>query len=69
MVVADSHAPHAYKGVMVSSTFTDLKEHRAALIKVIDGADLKSVVMENDSAKPDVDVVDSSLRMVQKSAA
>lgn len=69
MVIADSHAPHAYKGVMVSSTFTDLKEHRAALIKVIDGADLKSVVMENDSAKPDVDVVDSSLRMVQKSAA
>jgi hypothetical protein len=69
MVVADSHAPHAYKGVMVSSTFTDLKDHRAALIKVIDGADLKSVVMENDSAKPDVDVVDSSLRMVQRSAA
>ena len=54
---------------MVSSTFTDLKEHRAALIKIIDSADLKAVVMENDSAKPDVDVLDSSLRMVEKAAA
>ena len=65
----NSPAPLAYKGVMVSSTFTDLKDHRAALIKVIDSAELKAVVMENDSAKPDVDVVDSSLRMVRKSAA
>ena len=54
---------------MVSSTFTDLEEHRAALIKIIEGADLKAVVMENDAAKPDGDVVDSSLNMVRKSAA
>src|SRR6185436_1047970 len=61
--------PKNFKGVMVSSTFTDLKEHRAALIRIIDGGGLKAVVMENDSAKSDVDVVTSSLRMVQDSAA
>ncbi len=57
-----------FKGVMVSSTFTDLKEHRAALIKIIDGAGFKAVAMEHDSAKSDVDVIDSSLRMVGDAA-
>jgi formylglycine-generating enzyme required for sulfatase activity len=57
-----------YKGVMVSSTFTDLEVHRAALINIIDGAGFKSVVMEHDSAKSDVDVIGSSLRMVSNAA-
>ena len=61
--------PRQYKGVMVSSTFEDLKRHRAALIKAIDGQALKPVVMENDSAKPDGDVVDSSLQMVRDASA
>ena len=69
MVEESSHAPASYKGVMVSSTFTDLKQHRAALLRAIDGQELKPVVMENDSAKPDVDVLGSSLRMVQKASA
>ncbi|MFZ4526817.1 MAG: DUF4062 domain-containing protein [Chlorobium sp.] len=60
--------PRDFKGVMVSSTFTDLKEHRAALIKLIDSSDFKSVVMEHDSAKSGVDVLGSSLQMVQDSA-
>ncbi len=56
--------------VMISSTFTDLQEHRAALIKTInETADLKAEVMESDSAKVGVDVIDSSLDMVRKSAA
>ena len=63
------HAPVNYKGVMVSSTFTDLKEHRTALIKAIDGQELKAVGMQNDGAKPDGDVLDSSLEMVQKASA
>lgn len=63
-----STMPLDFKGVMVSSTFTDLKEHRAALINIIDGAGFKAVVMEHDSAKSDVDVIDSSLQMVQDSA-
>jgi hypothetical protein len=66
----DNHAdPAAFKGVMVSSTFTDLIQHRNALIKAIDAHDLKAVVMENDSAKPMGDVLDSSLAMVRKAAA
>lgn len=61
--------PKTYLGVMVSSTFTDLQEHRAALIRIIEGANLKSVVMENDSAKPGGDVIDSSLNMVRDASA
>jgi len=58
-----------FPGVMISSTFTDLKEHRAALIKAIHGQEFFGVVMENDSAKPDGDVIDSSLQMVGKASA
>ena len=54
---------------MVSSTFTDLGEHRAALIKAINANDLKPVGMEDSSARPDVDVIGSSLEMVRKAAA
>lgn len=53
---------------MVSSTFTDLKEHRAALINSINTHKLYAKVMENDSARL-VDVIDSSLEMVRTSAA
>jgi hypothetical protein len=53
---------------MVSSTFTDLQQHRAALIKAINGQELKPVVMEYDSAKPLVDVLESSLQMVRKAS-
>src|ERR1039457_5465004 len=56
-------APRQYPGVMVSSTFTDLKEHRAALIQAIKGQGLTDVAMENDSAKPGVNVIESSLQM------
>jgi hypothetical protein len=61
--------PIAFKGVMVSSTFTDLVQHRKALIRAIDGQELKAVVMENDAARPAIDVLDSSLEMVRKAAA
>ncbi|MGA2150015.1 MAG: DUF4062 domain-containing protein [Bryobacteraceae bacterium] len=54
---------------MLSSTFTDLEQHRAALIKAIKGEGLTDVAMENDPAKPDVDVIDSSLGMVREASA
>jgi tetratricopeptide (TPR) repeat protein len=54
---------------MVSSTFTDLKEHRAALIRALNEHDLHANAMESDSAKPAGDVIDSSLQMVRDSAA
>ncbi|HYV82091.1 MAG TPA: DUF4062 domain-containing protein [Pyrinomonadaceae bacterium] len=62
-------SPIHYQGVMVSSTFVDLSEHRSALIKAIKGQGLTDVAMENDSAKAGVDLIDSSLQMVRDSAA
>ena len=49
--------PKQYKRVMVSSTFTDLKDHRAALIKALSEQSLMHVARENDSAKGGVDVI------------
>src|SRR5258708_3661244 len=64
----DNPAPRLHHGVMLSSTFTDLEQHRAALIKALKGQGLTDVAMENDSAK-NVDVIDSSLQMVRDASA
>lgn len=69
MKTADQHNPVHYKGVMVSSTFTDLTRHREALIKAINAQSLKPVVMENDAAKPGLDVIESSFQMVRDASA
>jgi hypothetical protein len=61
--------PRTYRGVMVSSTFTDLQEHRAELIKIIERSGLKAIPMEYDSAKPSGTVIDSSLGMVRDGSA
>jgi hypothetical protein len=53
---------------MVSSTFTDLERHRAALISAILGQGLTPIAMEHDSAKP-IDVIESSLGMVRDASA
>lgn len=63
-----THKPRPVPQVMVSSTFTDLQDHRAALIGAIQAHKLHANVMENDSARL-VDVIDSSLQMVRDSAA
>jgi len=60
--------PRQFQGVMLSSTFTDLKQHRAALINAIRGQGLADVSMENDSARH-VDVINSSLQKVRDAAA
>ena len=62
-------APRQYLGVMVSSTFTDLEQHRAVLIQAIKANGPTDVAMENDAAKPDLDVIDSSLQMVRDASA
>jgi hypothetical protein len=61
--------PRNYQGVMVSSTFTDLTDHRAVLTDALKSQGLFAIAMKNDTAKADVDVVDSSLRMVQDGSA
>ncbi|MGW6934198.1 DUF4062 domain-containing protein [Lentzea sp. NPDC054927] len=61
-------APRQYPGVMVSSTFADLREHRAALMSAIQGQQLHAVAMESDSARL-ATVVESSLEKVRDAAA
>ncbi len=63
-----AHSPRAVPQVMVSSTFLDLQEHRAAMIQAIHKHKLHANVMEHDDAKPSHDVIDSSLQMVRDSA-
>ncbi len=64
-----SHPSRPVPQVMVSSTFLDLKDHRAAMIQAIRDHKLHANVMEHHGAKPGHDVVDSSLQMVRDSAA
>jgi tetratricopeptide (TPR) repeat protein len=60
--------PKTYPGVMVSSTFTDLESHRAALLKALAAAGLMPIAMEGATAQLN-DVIDSSLRMVRDASA
>lgn len=61
--------PRHYPGVMVSSTFEDLKEHRIALMRAIEGQQLHAVGMEQDSALPTGTVVEASMTKVRRAAA
>ena len=61
-------APRQYPGVMVSSTYADLREHRAALMSAIHGQQLHAVAMEDDTARL-ATVVESSLEKVRDAAA
>lgn len=54
---------------MVSSTLRDLKDRRAALIATLRKHGLADVAMENDLAKVDADLIDSSLQMVRDASA
>ena len=62
-------APRRYDGVMISSTFTDLKTHREAIARAISRSGFKTVQMEDDTARTDADLIDASLQMVRDSAA
>src|SRR5689334_11745194 len=65
----ESIAPRQYLGVMISSTFQDLEQHRAALMKAVEGQGLHPVAMEQDAALPAGTVIDSSLQKVHDAAA
>ncbi len=65
----EQDAPRQHFGVMVSSTFTDLKQHRVALINAIVAEGMYPVAMEYDPARPDVTVIESSLGKVSEAAA
>ncbi len=61
--------PIQYSGVMISSTFNDLKEHRQALIKTLNDHGLMHIAMENSPARADVDLIESSYRFVRNASA
>lgn len=61
--------PKLYRAIMVSSTFTDLKEHRREVIEAIYRFGFYPNVMEYSGAQSGSDVIDTSLRMVRESAA
>lgn len=64
-----SYDSKKHDGVMVSSTFVDLEQHRAALMDALRKQTLFSESMEDYVARPDDDVISSSLRMVRDSRA
>ena len=69
--MTDESSPHpaSYKGVMVSSTFTDLIQHRNELMKALRKEELFARGMEEYVPSPDDDVISSSLNMVAKGSA
>jgi tetratricopeptide (TPR) repeat protein len=60
--------PKAYQAIMLSSTFTDLKEHRQRATQAIEKFGYRANVMEYDGARADANVIESSLKMVRDSA-
>lgn len=69
MAKDNKHVPATYEGVMVSSTFTDLEQHRAALMNALRKEKLVGIGMEDYVVKPDDDVISSSLDMVREGSA
>jgi hypothetical protein len=63
------HQPKDYKALMLSSTFTDLREHRERAIEAIVEFGYMARVMEHSRAQAEADVIDTSLAMVRDAAA
>jgi tetratricopeptide (TPR) repeat protein len=61
--------PKNYRAIMLSSTFTDLKEHRQKAIEAISKLGYMPRAMEHTGARADADVIESSLNMVRDSTA
>ncbi|MGV3618118.1 MAG: DUF4062 domain-containing protein [Fimbriimonas sp.] len=64
-----SFAPPLYHGVMISSTFKDLIDHRAALSQALGKQELHPIWMEQSVPRVDENVNTASLRMVRNSSA
>jgi hypothetical protein len=63
------HEPKQFRAIMLSSTFTDLKEHRRQVREVIGKLGFKPEDMESHGAQAEGNVIESSLQMVRDSAA
>jgi hypothetical protein len=58
-----------YRAIMLSSTFTDLSEHRQRAIEAISKLDYMPKVMEYTGARADDDVIESSLNMLMSASS
>jgi MinD-like ATPase involved in chromosome partitioning or flagellar assembly len=63
-----SLAPRFIPSIFISSSYTDLHEHRASLIRVVEAQGLKAVAIEYLSDY-EADIVDSSLELLRRSDA
>ncbi|MEM9480617.1 MAG: DUF4062 domain-containing protein [Verrucomicrobiota bacterium] len=63
------HMPETFDGVMISSTFRDLEEHRAWMMEALRKQKLVPVGMEDYVPSPEDDIISSSLDMVGEGAA
>ena len=63
------HEPKKFRAIMLSSTFTDLQEHRRQVREVIGKLGFKPEDMESRGAHTEGNVIESSLQMVRDSAA
>lgn len=61
--------PKDYKAIMLSGTFTDLREHRQRAIEGISKLGYMPRVMEHSGAQAEADVIDTSLAMVRDAVA
>jgi Domain of unknown function (DUF4062) len=61
--------PKDYRAIMLSSTFTDLREHRQKAIDAIGKFAFMPRVMEFSGANADTDIIDTCLSMVRDAAA
>jgi hypothetical protein len=62
-------APAQYKGVTVSSTYTDLEPHRRELMSALRKQKFFSIGMEDQNPIPGEDLISSSLKMVREGHA
>jgi Domain of unknown function (DUF4062) len=56
-------------GVMLSSTYVELKDHRQAVQQAMLGQQLFPIAMEHDAAEPDHDLISASLSKVEEADA
>lgn len=66
---AMSNSPLMHHGVMISSTYVDVKHLRAVLMQAATAAGLFPRAMEHDQPAPNADVIDNSLKMVREASA
>src|SRR4051794_5728373 len=65
---AEPHQSKTFRSVMVSSTFTDLAQHRQKVMEALEHFAFKPEVMEYSGAAH-IDVIDASLAMVRHASA